>query len=102
MAAEVIEEPTSLLRCAKLAPSIWTWCCLEAVKARLKARDRAEHICRNQLAYSQKVAVPAPILEDGEQPPRLFARLNQSLSANDRSSHRLIDDDGKPSIHRGK
>src|SRR5689334_12021213 len=102
MAAEIIEESASLFGCAKLAPGTQTRCCPVAIIARLKACDRTEHVCRNQLAHGQKVIVPAPILEDGEQLSCLFARLNQSLSVSDRSSHRLIDDDGKPGIHSGK
>src|SRR5690348_3096321 len=85
MTAEVIEESTSLLGCAKLAPYSWTRRCPVAVKARLKACNRAEHIFRKQLAHRQKVTVPAPILEDRQQLARLFARRNQALSISDRS-----------------
>ena len=66
VAAEVVEQATGIFGRGIFAPGFETWHGPVAVKMRLEARDRAELVVGEQLAHSEKIVMPAAVLENSE------------------------------------
>ncbi len=71
-----------------------------SLEPRLEAVDLAEGARREQRPHRQEVAVPAPVLVDGQDPPGAFGGLEQRLGFRDVHRDRLVDDDVPPGLER--
>ena len=95
MAAEVVQQASRFTRIAAFTPTAlrsWT----PAIEAGVQAEHSAELTSRRQLPNGEKVAVPAPVLEHGEEQITLARLRDQGPALGSGRGERLVDDDREP------
>ncbi|MNO85239.1 hypothetical protein D3C76_766050 [compost metagenome] len=83
-------EPEPGTRAARLAPAL-THLGAVTIKVRFKLGDLAQRPFRQQAAYREEVSVPAPVVEDAEQPLLLLGQLDERLGFGQIQRERLVD-----------
>ena len=96
MRAEIAMRPAGLV--GLLAPLLADRA--PPLEAGLEAVDRAESPLVEQCSDGLEVAVPAPVLVDGQDPARAFGRLDQRLGLRHVHRDRLVDHDVPPGVER--
>src|SRR5580693_10751466 len=74
MRAEV--EPNTAARARQFAPALARFRAVTVV-VRFEMSDFAEGATRNDLAQSEKIRVPTPILKNGDQSPAVLCQSNE-------------------------
>ena len=92
MAAEVVEQPTGVLRVTRLAPA-GRELRSPPLETGLEPRDLAKGFLFQQFPQGQEVSVPAPVLEHRQQEPALGSRIDESAPFGRIERERLVDDD---------
>src|SRR5262249_23166435 len=89
---EVVEDATAILDGDSLAPLVVVLGAVALVPA-LEARWSADGTGGDHLADGEEVAIPARIVEYGQQPPRPFGGRDDGSRLASVARERLVDDD---------
>ncbi|GAA3101123.1 hypothetical protein GCM10020001_017580 [Nonomuraea salmonea] len=94
VAAEVVQQPAHLIGPAALAPAALGHG-PPALEARLEAQHPAQQPLAGQAAHGAEVAVPAPVLEHGQQETTLLGQADQPAPLLGGPGQRLVHDHGQ-------
>src|SRR5438067_5160496 len=64
-----------------------------AIEVRFEMHDLAERAARDEIFQREKVAVPTPVVKDGDDPARRVRQLHDVARLIERERERLVDDD---------
>ena len=91
--AQVVEQSARFVRVASLAPARFGRR-TPPIETRLESEDRTERVVGQKPPNGKEVAIPSPILEDGEHQLSAPRFLDQGPAFLGRRREWLVDDDG--------